>query len=508
MVEPMRTLTDRDEDDGDYQPVNMLAVAAVSMAGLFLALAVILTAVGLYTRKPVLVTWLIAIAVIGVLLAVAARWTIRLSEGTRVGLGLANVAWWMCVVGGCVYGAYYAGSVISIHRQARGFVQDVWLQSLKDGNADAAYYFTVKPQQRKGMDISEIRRNYGDVVAPFKRNWLVRVLLRAEGKVQIEPKGAVHWNETIEGKEVSTQFLIRTPEGEFDVLIEAIGADFADLEGRQWVINPEKIGVRVVGLTTLGQNIAALETDSAAFLGEWARDKMGPFRRDELWLDTQPLTRDERKQKHREYVTRSTIGTWLDSIVEPARGLTTAATLSAHLNMIRSNSVIDFPESATIAEKLIVWDESRKKYPDADKKKMLPLMLGNGVIEMVQSVGSTAGNAPQIEISEAGIRATLHLSVTLPIKRERCRGYATAICRDLKLAKHLSDLKKADWSGVPKLEPAAQRARLEWQIVELKVDLARDLTDERPGGGSSPIGPGPGGMMPDGMMQGGQRPME
>jgi hypothetical protein len=151
MVEPLPSVVDRNEDSADYKPLALLSVAAFAVSVIFTTIVVILTAVGLVTRRPVLESWLIPLAFSGVLLAIAARWQIHLSEGTRDGRRLTNIAWWLSLLGGAVYAAYYFGNVAAIQSQARRFVSEAFLNKLKDGKIEEAYIATIEPGLRKGM---------------------------------------------------------------------------------------------------------------------------------------------------------------------------------------------------------------------------------------------------------------------------------------------------------------------------------------------------------------------
>ncbi len=150
MVQPMQAMTNRDQDLGNYKPLAVMAVVAFVAAAFFVGLVVILTLVGLVSRKPVLEAWLIGFAIIGVLMSIAARWQIRISEGTRAGEKLAKWALWLSVIGGCIYVAYYGGSVMSIRSQADRFVQDAWLNALKSNDSDNGFLLTVEPTRPSG----------------------------------------------------------------------------------------------------------------------------------------------------------------------------------------------------------------------------------------------------------------------------------------------------------------------------------------------------------------------
>src|SRR5262249_19842114 len=133
MVEPLRpAVLDRDQDAQDYKPLALFAVVAFVVSVLFSSVIVVLTVYGLITRKPFMEAWLIPVAFSGVLLSIAARGQISLSGGPRDGLGLAKIAWWLSLVGGAMYTAYYSGNMMAIQSQARRFVHESFFKPLKE----------------------------------------------------------------------------------------------------------------------------------------------------------------------------------------------------------------------------------------------------------------------------------------------------------------------------------------------------------------------------------------
>src|SRR5262245_52918814 len=381
MIQPMQTTATRDDDVANYQPMAILAVVAIIVSGLFMALAVVLTIVGMVTRRAVLEPWLVIFAVIGVLLAIAARWQIRLSEGTKAGLKLASAAWWLAIIGGCVYAAYYAGSVMSIQSQARTFVQDIWLKNLVDNKVDDAFLLTIEPIRRKGMNIRDIRARFGDIVTPFRTHGMVRMLKRSETKVSIEQMGVATWQATNEGLEVTTQFVIRTPEGDFDFLIPVLGTDHKELEGRQWQIKVQKVAFRPLGLSSYGRAMIALEQDSNEFLHMWVDAKLQPFRRGEMYMDTtlypKALSREERLKLSHGFQIWTLVSNAFVSMGQPAGGLGIAGTFGGHLVAAPAYADPYFQNSGDVASKLIRWDESKQKQDGKGvKEKWLESILG------------------------------------------------------------------------------------------------------------------------------------
>src|SRR2546430_539831 len=140
MVEPLRqAVLDRDQDAQNYKPLALFAVAAFAVSALFTTVIVVLTVWGLITRKPLMEPWLIPVAFSGVVLSVAARWQIALSEGTREGQRLARIAWWLSLIGGAMYTAYYFGNMMAIQNQARRFVHEAFIDKLKEKKTEEAF---------------------------------------------------------------------------------------------------------------------------------------------------------------------------------------------------------------------------------------------------------------------------------------------------------------------------------------------------------------------------------
>src|SRR5438093_1247197 len=109
-------------DPTPYVPVSWLAVAAFSVAGLFVVTLLALGGFAFVNKKPLLMGELLVLPVIAIVLSFAARRAIRNSEGTRTGEKLAANAWWLSVVFGLCYVAYLFAIDFAIRRDARGEV--------------------------------------------------------------------------------------------------------------------------------------------------------------------------------------------------------------------------------------------------------------------------------------------------------------------------------------------------------------------------------------------------
>src|SRR5262245_26908464 len=98
------------DSEAGYQPLSGLAIAAIGVASLTTIGMVLLAWASRSAGKPavdMLARVLFGAALLGIALSVAARFQIRRSEGTRVGIKMANVAWWLSVLCAGGYGAFF-----------------------------------------------------------------------------------------------------------------------------------------------------------------------------------------------------------------------------------------------------------------------------------------------------------------------------------------------------------------------------------------------------------------
>ncbi len=340
-----------------------------------------------------------------------------------------------------------------------------------------------------------MRARFGDPTESLTAVPLVRLLLKAKGKITVEPKGTIEWHTNSDGGfEVTSQYMIYTPEGQFEVLIPAVSSESKELEGRQWQIRLRGMGVRTVGVSAYGKLIADLEKESRLFLYDWSQTKLRPYMRVQAYLDTEKLTREERVQRVREYLVNGIVTNWIQAATEPARGLGLVATFGAAFGIAPNFGEIYFRDLPSRMSTLIRFDESRQKQSAEYKKKLAEELLQNSAFESAELPGSEGG-VPTIEISDQTIRARFNVKVMLPavgaVPAYRCRGYIIAVIDDPKVVAEAYKLSSLPWDGKPKLEPGSAdtkpQHRFEWRISEVVIDLARDMSDSRPGGATPTI---------------------
>ena len=176
-----------------YVPVSWMAVAASTVASLFVAILLALGIAAFLAKKPLVQRGTAGAApAIGVVLCFAARRVIRNSEGTRAGESLANSAWWTCVVAGLGYAAYLLAIDFAIRRDAKAEL-DRWVESISAGDERSlnwAFLHTREPSQRASInpeDTAQIQGRFYDEYVGFKQCDFVRLALRTRENASSSP---------------------------------------------------------------------------------------------------------------------------------------------------------------------------------------------------------------------------------------------------------------------------------------------------------------------------------
>src|SRR5262249_11601255 len=107
-----------------YRPLSGLAVSAFFIAVGYALLMGVFAVVALTTGNPLfLALWTLLFPIVGAALAYAGRYQIQRSEGIRSGMALTNWAWWLCILFGVGYVAYYVGTFVAVSWQGKGFTK-------------------------------------------------------------------------------------------------------------------------------------------------------------------------------------------------------------------------------------------------------------------------------------------------------------------------------------------------------------------------------------------------
>jgi len=261
-----------------YVPVSWMAVAAISVASLFLGFLVAFGISAFLAKKPLIQPELLVLPAVGIVLSFAARRVIRNAEGTRTGENLANSAWWICLVAGLGYAAYLLAIDFAIRRDARGTL-DRWIEKVKAGDEislNDAFLRTREPAQRGKIapdDTPQIMGRFREDYLGFKQTELIRVALRNKGECEIVPEGVKEWSYRAGGVDCAFQGTLRCPEGKFPFIVGLRGVDSlpgAETVGRQWWVMFAHQNGYVLrdqrSLTPYGWTMLGLE-ESGAFFG-------------------------------------------------------------------------------------------------------------------------------------------------------------------------------------------------------------------------------------------------
>jgi hypothetical protein len=313
---PLIPVAERPTDPQVYQPVAGLAIAGALVAGAYVLILVASGLAALSSGSPLLLPWPLSIGlpVVAAVLALLARRQIRSAEGTRAGLSLATWAWWLSVVGGLGYGAYYAATYSAVRAQAGDFA-DRWFDLLKKGKVNQAFLLSQEPRLRQGIDENDdeaiiLRFNTpppGSDAAPmmgmtmvglidqFKGHEAVRAMLLGGPETQVTAHAGLRdWEYSAGHYKVRRYYQITTREGQYDLLLTLLGTTSSSgtYEGRQWHVDFRESQVIGRQLTPYGQMMGDLQARSATFLMHWT-DKLAQGSLEQVYLETcEPTERD------------------------------------------------------------------------------------------------------------------------------------------------------------------------------------------------------------------------
>jgi hypothetical protein len=268
-----------------YRPLSALAVAGFGLAVLFAVVIAGMGVMALRTGKPLLIGWMLVVAIAAAGLSLAGQIQVRRSEGTRAGLQLARWGWWLSLVFGLGYGAYLAATELAVRQQAREFSEN-WFDKLASGDKAQAFLWTLSPSQRQGDNPRDLRRIYTRYLLDSKHEkgfWprfleqpIVRMIEQGGADARLEYLGVEGWHYEAGGYLVEQNFRLKTPEGVYDFRLPVWGGESPnpkpDYEGRQWYVYlREPLAGQTRELTPLGTSVQALRLSAGRFVETWGR---------------------------------------------------------------------------------------------------------------------------------------------------------------------------------------------------------------------------------------------
>jgi hypothetical protein len=282
MAEPDRIATANTASSETYRPLSTLGLAAFGVALLFAAVIGILGIAAFSSGSTLFLgVWVLGFPVLGLILALAARAQIRRSEGTLGGEALVSWAWWLSVVSGVVFAAYYFGTYFAVELQARTFTE-AWMAKVRDGKIVDAFLDAVGPAQRKAdknAGTEAIYQRYDTTVPNGPPKSLMHRFANSDLVQFIEENGpATHWRflgvknwEHAAGYRVILTYEITTPTGLFEFEIPVQSSEGKEFEGRQWTVLHSEVKVGGGALSELGQSLQYLRVLSHEFALNWLK---------------------------------------------------------------------------------------------------------------------------------------------------------------------------------------------------------------------------------------------
>jgi hypothetical protein len=297
-----------------YRSLPVTALIGFSIAALFAAGIALLALVGLFSRKPLLLSgWTALLPMSAVLLCLLARASIRASEGTLAGEALVRWGLLLSLFVGFTYWAYYAAVYAAIRQQASAFATG-WLEQLREADTARAAIGILPPLKRlelreneigfaaeleQLLSRAEVRGKQSSLFNLFYQFPLVRVLAQAGKDGKIVPRGIRSWGYIEGGYRVVLDYDIETPEGTFEATVAVHGTEAPnnEYERRQWYVelnhtrlNQDQASIRY---TPFGENIARVNENAKKFLTEWKNEMSNPSREGSFVLTLPTAEREQ-----------------------------------------------------------------------------------------------------------------------------------------------------------------------------------------------------------------------
>jgi hypothetical protein len=243
-----------------YRSLSVLAVIGFLAALAYTAVMAVLATVALVTRSPLLVApvWFL-LPLAAIVLCRAGRKRIRDAEGTLGGDRLATWGVTLSLLSALLYGSYYMATFFALRQQASDYAER-WMEELKRGNVERAYWMRIPPstrpadtnpaQLREGLELRyNTEQTQGYTLSNFRSADLVTLLGGAGERARLRLAGVLRWgydDPTQRGSYfVVLRYRLETPDLEADVDVPLFGSEApgGEYQGRQWYVQAEKCHV-------------------------------------------------------------------------------------------------------------------------------------------------------------------------------------------------------------------------------------------------------------------------
>lgn len=471
-----------------YQPLSGYAVAAIVVAGLFGIALLVLVGIGLWSRRTPLSYELLIVPIAGLILSIVARSHIRNAEGTRTGVKLANLSWWICVLGGAGFAAFLAANEVALRRESQR-VADAFFEALKAGQEEEAFERYVLPPELRGRAVPgtpEYVQVYNSAGYREYANHNVIYALKQNGKdARVEHVNATDVGPEGEGFKAVHKYRITLPEGVFTVQLKMIASEPRGGGRPQWHI---EIG-RALGMTNpeweffsqYGRLVMQSQEEGEKFGRDWMAH-LSAGRLGQADLYTRPLAERDKGEAE----------------LSLAANLKGAAILAVPIEASgHPQPTLDKWLRAGLFHK----DASGSPLPEAKVAKLRELWSGAMVTPLAtgrrQALGfPETGERTMLTLTPTEVTLAIPVDVTYGLgNRQYLPATIGVVCSDPALVSMLNTAKaqgaasKDDGSMTLRTLPAR-----DWRFAWFRSDLETP-TPPRPGGPDAPGGPGgmPGG---------------
>lgn len=261
-----------------YQPLSGYAVAAALCAGIFAVVVLSLLVFSMISGRMALDSWLLALPLAGIVLSAIGRSHIRNSEGTRSGLKMASLSWWVCVLGGTGFVAYLYANSLALEYESGRFT-DQMFKDLQKGDLQSAFRnHCLPPDERNRAEATapeaEFEAAYaGAGYTPFRNHELVRKFIRNGKDVEFERVKTRESGQEANGIYIIHNYRIRCPEGTYDLGVKAIAAETKKGGKQLWQIplrrEPGISSLTPVEISKYGQLLEEMPEEAAGVVRAW-----------------------------------------------------------------------------------------------------------------------------------------------------------------------------------------------------------------------------------------------
>ncbi len=462
-----------------YVPISWMAVAAMSVAALFVFVLLGLGVTSFVGKKPLIMPELLVFSVIGVVLSFAARRIIRNSEGTRTGDGLVNYAWWTCVIMGLGYAAYLFAIDFSIRRDAENEVQR-WVGYVMKDEVGKAFVRTLPPERRGNVNAdntAQLEAEFRPELLAFRQSDLVRTATRNKGECTFTVGGLKDWNYRPQGVECMLTGLLKCAEGTFPVNIPLRGSEgVTGAEGgagRQWSIFTPPNGFMIkdrISLTPYGWLVAALERSGNMFGGRFI-DAVGTGPETVPYLYQAMIHQGNNVNKWVD------IGNSLPGRLAIGGGPAAAMPYTNAYVAYFPDQFLKLPGGGT---------------PSAEQKSLFKKLWESfGIVRSGGRLKNNPDNTELVRFTDTGVEVTVPCELPMMVPggaptAARCR--LVVALTDPALVAELKELKsKANPDQGTSIPPESLRVReFPWRVVRLETDLYPITVDQKSEGEGGP----------------------